>query len=57
MILGAGLDVFEQEPYSGPLLKLDNIILTPHIVAYAKESRVKMEHESVNNLLKGLYGK
>lgn len=34
-IAGAGLDVFEQEPIKpdNPLLKMDNVILTPHISA------------------------
>ena len=53
-IAGAGLDVFHQEPYSGPLTTLDNVVLTPHIASYAKEIRVQMEIESVKNLLKGL---
>lgn len=51
---GAAMDVFEKEPYSGMLTELDNVILTPHIGSYAKESRVKMEIEAVENLLKGL---
>ena len=53
-ILGAGLDVFEKEPYSGPLLELNNVVLTPHIGAYAREIRVQMEMEAVENLIKGL---
>ena len=53
-ISGAGLDVFEKEPYSGPLTKLDNAILTPHIGSYAKELRFQMEIESVENLIRGL---
>lgn len=55
-LAGAALDVFEREPYSGPLTELNNIILTPHIGSYAKEARVQMETEAVNNLLKGLSG-
>ena len=54
LIAGAGLDVFEQEPYSGPLAKLDNVILTPHVGAYAKEIRMQMEIEAAENLIKGL---
>ena len=50
----AGLDVFKEEPYKGPLAELDNVILTPHIGAYAKELRVKMEIEAVENLIRGL---
>ncbi len=53
-LAGAALDVFQKEPYDGPLKKLKNVILTPHIGSYALESRVKMEIESVRNLLKGL---
>ncbi|MBU0683276.1 MAG: phosphoglycerate dehydrogenase [Candidatus Omnitrophica bacterium] len=54
---GAAVDVFDNEPYSGPLKELDNVILTPHIGSYAKESRVKMEMDSVKNLLDALGGK
>ena len=54
LIYGAGLDVFENEPYDGPLLKYDNVILTPHIGAYAKEIRIQMENEAVQNLINGL---
>ena len=51
---GAGLDVFRHEPYIGPLSKLQNVILTPHIGSYAQEIRVQMEIESVRNLLEAL---
>lgn len=50
-----GMDVFSHEPYSGPLTKLDNVILTPHIGSYAKESRIQMEIEAVDNLIKALH--
>ena len=53
-ILGAGLDVFKNEPYSGKLLNLKNVIATPHIGSYALELRNKMEIESVQNLILGL---
>ena len=50
-ILGAGLDVFEAEPYDGKLKNLPNVILTPHIGSYAQEIRDKMEEESISNLI------
>ena len=50
----ACLDVFEKEPYNGPLKELDNIILTPHIGSYAQEARIRMEEMAVENLVKGL---
>lgn len=53
-LAGAALDVYEQEPYTGPLKSLDNVILTPHIGSYAKEARVEMEREAVDNLIKEL---
>lgn len=53
-IAGAAMDVFEQEPYTGPLTELDNVILTSHIGSYAREARVKMETQAVKNLIKGL---
>ena len=53
-IEGAAIDVFEKEPYLGPLRECDNTILTPHIGSYAKEARIAMEFEATINLLKGL---
>ncbi len=50
-ISGAALDAFEFEPYCGPLSQLENVILTPHIGSYARESRIRMEMEAVDNLI------
>ena len=50
----AALDVFEEEPYRGPLLKCDNAILTSHIGSLARESRQRMEVEAADNLRQGL---
>jgi len=50
----ACLDVFETEPYCGPLCSLENVILTPHIGSYAREARALMEQAAVENLIKGL---
>jgi D-3-phosphoglycerate dehydrogenase / 2-oxoglutarate reductase len=51
---GAGLDVFNSEPYKGPLTELKNVILTPHIGSSAGNSRIEMEKASVKNLVDGL---
>lgn len=53
-IAGAALDVFELEPYTGPLLQFDNVVLTCHMGSYAQEARIRMELEAVSNLIKGL---
>jgi D-3-phosphoglycerate dehydrogenase len=36
---GAALDVFSSEPYSGPLLELDNVVVTPHLAASTGEAQ------------------
>ncbi len=53
-LASAGFDVFEKEPYSGKLTELDNVLLTCHIGSYAIESRILMERQALENLLKGL---
>jgi len=53
-IAGAAVDAFEEEPYTGKLKRLDNVILTPHIGTYTIETRRQMEIEAVNNLIHGL---
>jgi D-3-phosphoglycerate dehydrogenase len=51
---GAALDVFQEEPYRGNLVELQNVILTPHIGSYALEARTGMEMDAVKNLIEGL---
>lgn len=53
-LAGAALDTFAEEPYKGPLKELDTIILTPHIGSYAKEARIRMEVDTIKNLLQAL---
>ena len=36
---GAALDVFATEPYTGPLLELDNVVATPHLAASTEEAQ------------------
>ena len=38
-LAAAAIDVFGQEPYSGPLLELDNVIVTPHLAASTEEAQ------------------
>ena len=47
-------DVFEHEPYSGPLTKLDNAVLTPHISTYTALCREEMETAAARNILRDL---
>jgi D-3-phosphoglycerate dehydrogenase / 2-oxoglutarate reductase len=50
-IAGAAIDVYSEEPYTGPLCNLNNIILTPHIGSYAAEGKLQMEIDAVTNLI------
>ena len=56
IIAGAALDAFENEPYTGELLKFNNVLLTPHIGTYTEETRMIMEMETVKNLINALSG-
>ena len=38
-VAGAALDVFSHEPYAGPLLELDNVVVTPHLAASTAEAQ------------------
>ena len=38
-VAGAAIDVFAQEPYNGPLLELDNVVVTPHLAASTEEAQ------------------
>jgi glyoxylate reductase len=58
-IFAAALDVTDPEPLprDHPLLKLDNVIITPHLGSATEETRRKMAELSVENLFLGLAGK
>lgn len=47
----AALDVFENEPYCGKLIKLKNVLLSPHAGSCTKNSRLEMEKKSIENIL------
>jgi D-3-phosphoglycerate dehydrogenase len=38
-VAAAALDVFSREPYEGPLLELDNVVVTPHLAASTEEAQ------------------
>lgn len=38
-VAGAALDVFPSEPYAGPLLELDEVVVTPHLAASTTEAQ------------------
>jgi D-3-phosphoglycerate dehydrogenase len=38
-VAGAALDVFSSEPYSGPLLDLSQVVVTPHLAASTEEAQ------------------
>ncbi|KPK80493.1 MAG: hypothetical protein AMS27_16990 [Bacteroides sp. SM23_62_1] len=52
---GAAIDVFEEEPYRGPLLEFpENTILTPHVASFAGTYRFDIEKETMDNVIEGL---
>ena len=59
IIGGAGLDVFETEPIGRNhiFLKLENIVLAPHVGSSTKETRIKMAEITTKNLILGMKGK
>jgi gluconate 2-dehydrogenase len=58
IIAGAGLDVFEQEPRVHPLLlKLENVVLAPHIASASIDTRRKMSLVAVENALAAMEGR
>lgn len=57
-ILGAGLDVFEQEPVNpdNPLLKMPNVVTVPHIGSATEKTRFNLSMTAAVNLVKALSG-
>ena len=56
-IWGAGLDVYEREPaIEDRLLKMDNVVLLPHIGSATYETRLKMAMMAATNLVMALKG-
>ena len=55
-IQGAAVDVFEKEPYTGPLRELDNVVLTAHMGSCSFDCRLKMETEATEDILRYFRG-
>lgn len=51
-IAGAALDCFEHEPYEGPLIELDNILLTQHMGSCSYDCRGRMEKEATEDIIR-----
>ncbi|MEE2969966.1 MAG: D-glycerate dehydrogenase [Pseudomonadota bacterium] len=50
-IAGAALDVYEREPDVGPgLMKLDNVVLAPHLGSATREGRIAMGEKVMINI-------
>jgi len=58
VIAGAGIDVFEREPRVEPgLLKLENVVLAPHIASASVDTRRKMSMMAAENAVAALEGR
>jgi D-3-phosphoglycerate dehydrogenase len=55
---GAGLDVLSKEPIpkDHPLLKFDNVILTPHSAFYSEESTADLQKRAVDEVIRSFMG-
>ena len=54
---GAAIDVFEQEPYAGPLARIDRCLLTSHMGSMSVDCRTRMEIEATEEAVRFLTGK
>ena len=59
LIAGAGLDVFEDEPIrsNNPLIKMQNVVLLPHIGSASIDTRNKMSEIAASNIIHVLKGR
>ena len=51
---GAAVDVFEQEPYKGPLCEIESCLLTSHMGSMSVDCRSRMEIEATEEVVRFL---
>jgi D-3-phosphoglycerate dehydrogenase len=53
---GAAIDVFEKEPYEGPLKEIERCLLTAHMGSMSVDCRARMEIEATEEVVRFLTG-
>lgn len=56
-LAGAAIDVFEDEPYNGPLAAIDRCVLTSHMGSMTVDCRTRMEIEATEEAVRFLTDK
>jgi D-3-phosphoglycerate dehydrogenase / 2-oxoglutarate reductase len=54
---GVAIDVFEKEPYDGPLKEIERCLLTSHMGSMSVDCRTRMEIDATNEVVGFLTGK
>ena len=49
---GVAIDVFENEPYDGPLKNIDRCLLTAHMGSMSDDCRIRMEIEATEDVIR-----
>ncbi|OIJ17516.1 hydroxyacid dehydrogenase [Anaerobacillus alkalilacustris] len=57
-VAGAAIDVVEQEPINldNPLLKMENVIINPHVAWYSEEAQEELKRKTAQNVVDVLSG-
>jgi len=55
-IAGAAIDVFENEPYTGELIEIENSVLTCHMGSMSEDCRARMEIEACEEIARFFTG-